>query len=431
MSIDPVDTARALMTILAEASVRALLAAALAALVLFVTRTRAAAVHHAVWTAIAAAMLAMPLLPHAVPPVTLAVAPLPSLEWWTALTGHPSGEPGADDATARDAATRPGGPAALSRPSPATSGAGRSAGADTRAVGAGMSKDASADANARLARLSWPSAWLIAAAVTYTTGLVASLVYVACGWIAMTAIVRRARRVALADADADAGAGAVMRADADDGSSLIGCDPAGSPRGTTRPRTSRGVAGAAGEASGPLARRARASAVERPPANGVSVDAAVVAAVAPVARAGGEAYESPFVASPLTAGVFAPRVILPSTWREWPDEMRAAVIAHERAHIRRRDPVVALLARVNRCVFWFHPLAWWLSSRLAATAEFACDDAAARACPPDTYARALVAIAEDVRRHGGRLAWQGWRSAATDDCTTASIASSATARRAR
>ena len=76
------DSIRLLWSVLAEASARAAGAAALAALVLGVTRTRAAGVRHAVWTSITVAMLAMPLLPHAVPPVR--VAALPSADLWTA-----------------------------------------------------------------------------------------------------------------------------------------------------------------------------------------------------------------------------------------------------------------------------------------------------------------------------------------------------------
>ena len=67
------------------------------------------------------------------------------------------------------------------------------------------------------------------------------------------------------------------------------------------------------------------------------------------------------------------------------------MVAHERTHIRRRDPLIALAARVNRCVFWFHPLAWWLERKLASAAEFACDETASRACgAPAEYAQVLV-----------------------------------------
>jgi beta-lactamase regulating signal transducer with metallopeptidase domain len=118
--------------------------------------------------------------------------------------------------------------------------------------------------------------------------------------------------------------------------------------------------------------------------------------------------ESSRVAAPLTVGVFSRRVILPTAWRSWPEEQLRAVLAHECAHARRRDPLVALLAHVNRAVFWFHPLAWWLEHALAATAEQACDEVAVQAtATPRRYAEVLLDIADSVRQRRGRVAWQG------------------------
>ena len=54
---------------------------------------------------------------------------------------------------------------------------------------------------------------------------------------------------------------------------------------------------------------------------------------------------------------------------------------------------IAAIVAVNRCVFWFHPLAWWLDWRLRTLAEEACDDASLAHIAPDTYARTLVDIA--------------------------------------
>ncbi|MGC4055060.1 MAG: M56 family metallopeptidase [Paludibaculum sp.] len=79
---------------------------------------------------------------------------------------------------------------------------------------------------------------------------------------------------------------------------------------------------------------------------------------------------------PFTAGWQAPAILLPPDWREWDAFKLKAVLAHEMAHIRRGDWLIALLAAVNRTVFWIHPLAWWLERRLADLAEEACDTAA-------------------------------------------------------
>lgn len=118
------------------------------------------------------------------------------------------------------------------------------------------------------------------------------------------------------------------------------------------------------------------------------------------------AFESDAVAAPLTIGILRPSIVLPRGWRRWPADMLRAVLAHENAHIRRRDLAVQFLARVNRALFWFHPLAWWLERRLAVTSEQACDDAVVRSSgEPARYAEILLGIAEAVSHRGRRIAW--------------------------
>ena len=121
-------------------------------------------------------------------------------------------------------------------------------------------------------------------------------------------------------------------------------------------------------------------------------------------------YESSSLATPVTVGVIRPRVVLPGSWKTWTDTVREAVIAHERAHAKRRDPLIALLTRLNVCIFWFHPVAWWLERTLADAAEQACDDVAVRAVPqPREYAETLLMMATASRQAGGRIAWAGVR----------------------
>ena len=123
--------------------------------------------------------------------------------------------------------------------------------------------------------------------------------------------------------------------------------------------------------------------------------------------AGEQVYESAEVTVPMAVGTIHPVIVLPVTWTTWDSDTLAAVIAHEAAHVRRHDASISLAAHLNRAVFWFHPLAWWLERKLAVTAEHACDEAAARAIgAPGRYAEILVEMAEVVRRNRGRLAWQ-------------------------
>jgi beta-lactamase regulating signal transducer with metallopeptidase domain len=120
------------------------------------------------------------------------------------------------------------------------------------------------------------------------------------------------------------------------------------------------------------------------------------------------AVESAAVVVPVTIGVIAPRMLLPRAWREWSEDRLSAVVAHEFAHITRRDPLVSFLAQINRCVFWFHPLAWWLPRMLNRYSEQACDIAGVHAMGgAREYAQVLIEVTRAVRDHGGRVAWDG------------------------
>ena len=51
-----------------------------------------------------------------------------------------------------------------------------------------------------------------------------------------------------------------------------------------------------------------------------------------------------------------------------------AIIAHELWHVRRRDNLAAALHMIVEALFWFHPLVWWVGSRLIDERERACDE---------------------------------------------------------
>jgi beta-lactamase regulating signal transducer with metallopeptidase domain len=117
--------------------------------------------------------------------------------------------------------------------------------------------------------------------------------------------------------------------------------------------------------------------------------------------------ESPAVSAPCAVGVWRVSVVVPRVWRTWSRVGRDAVLQHEFAHVQRRDLFVAFLTRLNRAVFWFNPLAWWLERRIAAAAEQACDEAVlSSGQDPQRYAAVLVEMAGALRSGGGRVAWQ-------------------------
>lgn len=128
----------------------------------------------------------------------------------------------------------------------------------------------------------------------------------------------------------------------------------------------------------------------------------------------GRLRESADVLTPVAVGVLRPAVLLPAGWRTWNTATRRAVLAHEFAHLRRHDTLISALGRCVQCVFWFHPLAWWISRKISNLAELACDAAVLeRVHDPAGYSRILLEFAGAVNRAGGRVALPGLAMAAS------------------
>jgi GWxTD domain-containing protein len=75
-------------------------------------------------------------------------------------------------------------------------------------------------------------------------------------------------------------------------------------------------------------------------------------------------------------GIFRPVLILPAdVAQNLKESQLESIIAHEMIHVRGRDNLAAMLHTVVQAVFWFHPLVWWLGSKLVDEREQACDEA--------------------------------------------------------
>jgi len=93
------------------------------------------------------------------------------------------------------------------------------------------------------------------------------------------------------------------------------------------------------------------------------------------------------------------RLILPeSLWKELDDDGRRAVVCHELAHIRRRDHWVRWFEIVVGCLFWWHPVMWWVRGRLSEEADACCDEWVTWVLPRErrAYAEALIAATDFV-----------------------------------
>ena len=117
---------------------------------------------------------------------------------------------------------------------------------------------------------------------------------------------------------------------------------------------------------------------------------------------------SEHIAVPLTVGVLRPTILLPADWRDWDAQKFEAVLAHELAHVARRDALTQRMAHLYRAIFWFNPLAWWLNRHLATLAEQASDEAAlSSGADQKHYARTLLDFFDALRTGPGRVRWQG------------------------
>ncbi len=97
----------------------------------------------------------------------------------------------------------------------------------------------------------------------------------------------------------------------------------------------------------------------------------------------------------LWASIAGPaRLILPEVlWARLDDTQQDAVLAHELAHLKRRDHWVRRLEAVVLGLYWWDPVAWWARRQLERAEEECCDAWVVWALPSaaSAYAEALVA----------------------------------------
>ena len=100
---------------------------------------------------------------------------------------------------------------------------------------------------------------------------------------------------------------------------------------------------------------------------------------------------------PVATGVFRPQIILPQEAMNWTLQRQQMVLAHELAHIQRRDVVWQLIAQVAAILYWYNPLVWVAIREMKLLREDACDDLVLQSgVDPASYAMCLVDIAANL-----------------------------------
>lgn len=113
-----------------------------------------------------------------------------------------------------------------------------------------------------------------------------------------------------------------------------------------------------------------------------------VATAIPVGR---NIYQCERVSSPFVLGIIRPRIYLPFHLKK---QDAHSIIAHERAHIRRRDHWWKPLGFLLLTVHWFNPLVWIAYVLLCQDIELACDEKVIKTLDHEQradYSQALLA----------------------------------------
>jgi beta-lactamase regulating signal transducer with metallopeptidase domain len=94
-----------------------------------------------------------------------------------------------------------------------------------------------------------------------------------------------------------------------------------------------------------------------------------------------------------------PTIVLPAALlSRLSTDQRATLLAHELAHLKRRDHLVRLIEMAALALYWWHPVAWWARRQIERAGEACCDAAVIALFPTRArdYAETLLATMEFV-----------------------------------
>jgi len=109
------------------------------------------------------------------------------------------------------------------------------------------------------------------------------------------------------------------------------------------------------------------------------------------------------IQSPMTWGIWSPRLLVPAHIHDWSRERQLNAVMHEFVHVRRLDAVHDTVASLVLALNWFNPLAWMMRSTVKASREASCDaEVLGLGAQPEEYAHMLIDVAKGMRSNRGR-----------------------------
>lgn len=115
--------------------------------------------------------------------------------------------------------------------------------------------------------------------------------------------------------------------------------------------------------------------------------------------------QSSSIDTPMVIGALRPVVLLPmGLLTGLSPEQVECILAHELAHVRRRDYLVNIFQSMVEILFFFHPAIWWVSNMVREERENCCDETVLSLKNDNmVYARALLNL-ESLRSTNPKLA---------------------------
>ncbi|HEY1883763.1 MAG TPA: M56 family metallopeptidase [Candidatus Cybelea sp.] len=132
---------------------------------------------------------------------------------------------------------------------------------------------------------------------------------------------------------------------------------------------------------------------------------AIRRALRPLAGAGRDVWVCDDLSVPIVAGILSPAIVIPSAIaNELTPANLQRIVAHERAHIRRYDPLCNLIARAVEALLILNPWVYLAGRNLCLEREAACDDWVVESVgSPGEYAACLALLAQSVRSRNAPL----------------------------
>lgn len=107
-------------------------------------------------------------------------------------------------------------------------------------------------------------------------------------------------------------------------------------------------------------------------------------------------YRCPCIASPMLAGLFNPRILLPAT--EYGEDALRFILRHELVHLRRKDLWGKCLALAATAMHWFNPAVYLMAKTMDVQCELSCDAETVRSADLYTRQRYSETILGVIRR---------------------------------